>query len=406
MKKIILSIAIFTLIGAGALPLETKAATTDAAGTIDPGTNNGSGVYANYPTNTQSYNSNTNYNNVTGAYTLPDSVTAGNAAAASINQPAANSQAASAQNTTQSNVSGSGSMTGAVGSCVGSILGQAVARAATGLVGKAIGTVTDKVANPLVPDQPVNLEAAKIGIVIFGVPTGISWDSIQYCFINAMITYITQSTIAWINSGFNGNPAFVSNPQQFFSDIADQQAGAFVQQVVGGTTGLNICQPFRVGVGIGLAKQYGSTFAQRSQCTLTQASANVNQFLNGNWSQGGGYKSWISMTQNPQNNPYGLSLMSNNEMYARIGTQQNTAQLQLGLNKGWLNIQQCDKSAADDPERKSCHTTTPGGMIADAAAKQTGLAADRLVLANSFDQVVTALVNQLIKISLNKILQN
>ncbi|MFK5283207.1 hypothetical protein ACI3PL_26910, partial [Lacticaseibacillus paracasei] len=43
----------------------------------------------------------------------------------------------------------------------------------------------------------------------FGIYINVSWDSIAWCVINAMIEYIANATIAWANSGFNGNPAFL-----------------------------------------------------------------------------------------------------------------------------------------------------------------------------------------------------
>ncbi len=48
-----------------------------------------------------------------------------------------------------------------------------------------------------------------------------------FCIGNALIQAIGNSTINWIKSGFNGNPAFVNNPQQFFTNIADQQTLGF-----------------------------------------------------------------------------------------------------------------------------------------------------------------------------------
>ncbi len=316
-----------------------------------------------------------------------------------------NPQAASYNTTTSGGAftAPGGAVTSGLGACVGSILGQAIARAVTTGLASLLGSkIGGKILKSDVTVQQPTQDAKNLGWVIFGIPTGISWDSIGYCFVNAMIQYLTTSTIAWINSGFKGNPVFLTNSQNFFKSLADQEAGGFIQQIVGQTTGINVCQPFRIQVGIGLAQQYGSSFAQRSQCSLTQAEQNINGFVNGNWSQGG-MNSWINLTQNQQNNPYGIQLMSNNELYSRIAVKNNVATFDLGLNKGWLNFQVCSNPSGKTDVEKDCHTTTPGGVIADEFSKTTGMSKTRLTMANSFDQVVTALVNELIKIALSEV---
>ncbi len=96
-----------------------------------------------------------------------------------------------------------------------------------------------------------------------------------------------------------------------------------------------------------------------------------------------------------------MTLIANDEMYARISAQNNTLKFDLGLNNGFLNYQKCD--IPNDP--RSCHTVTPGKVIQTELEKTMGLEKDRLNLATKFDQVVTALVNNLIKVGLNEVLK-
>src|SRR3989344_8765690 len=75
---------------------------------------------------------------------------------------------------------------------------------------------------PPIPVSDSALRNKDVGITIMGytVP-GISLDYLMIIVVKAALERILDSTVEWINSGFEGNPAFVTDPKQFYSDIAD-----------------------------------------------------------------------------------------------------------------------------------------------------------------------------------------
>ncbi len=241
---------------------------------------------------------------------------------------------------------------------------------------------------------------ANVGMQVEGIFAGSSWNAVAYCFINAMIEYIADATIEWANRGFNGNPAFVDNPELFFESLADQEAGAFIQGLAKNTLGVNVCEPFRVQVAINLRNAYSRRGEFQGQCSLDQVVNNIDSFVNGNFAEGG-WKGWFEFTQYDQNNPRGLEQIANNYMYSQIQKKQNNLQLQLGWNKGYLSYQKC----TDPKNPKTCSVTTPGSLIENQLTKTLNLGKDRLVLAEKFDQVVDAVISNLIKIALNELLE-
>ncbi len=250
-----------------------------------------------------------------------------------------------------------------------------------------------------------------------------SLDSIGYCIINAVIEMLTQATIDWINSGFDGNPAFVENPEQFFKDIADTTAASFLQQVAKGTTGIDICQPFRLQIVTGLAGA-GNTnrYANQAKCTLANIGGafqgsgvdfNYQDYTSGNSAYGGSLDAWWNVTQNDQNNPYGAYFMAQKELAKRLTVKQNTANLDLTMGKGFLSFKSCTKDSTTTgtngetvPVAGTCRVTTPGGVIEDQVNRSLGAGRERLIVADKFDQVISALVNQLIKTALNEVLSD
>src|SRR3989344_1958601 len=148
---------------------------------------------------------------------------------------------------------------------------------------------------PSVPTQNFAIEAKETGITIFGYRIPLSWDTITIAIAKKFIERMVDSTVKWINTGFEGNPAYATNPKQYFTDIADGVAGEFIR---GGDLGF-LCSPFRDQIKVSLAQQYYE--AEPFQCTLTEILDNsedaITNFYN-DFSKGG-WDAWFSMTQNP-----------------------------------------------------------------------------------------------------------
>jgi hypothetical protein len=330
-----------------------------------------------------------------------------------------------------------GAISQGVGSCVASgILSRLSKYGIDALAGKLTGVISDMTTNT-VPTNESGEVKTNIGLstsastvqTIAGMPTGSSWNSIAFCVVNGMIEYITDATIAWANSGFNGKPAFLENPELFFRNLADMEASSFISNIAYNTTGINVCEPFRIQLAIGLAETYGTGLqARRLSCSLD---AIQNSFMNSGVDVGivgsGGVQSSGSSTilglgtsttqkdlnlrgywtiwneaRKPQNNPWGAYIMANDLLYGRITRQDNTARFEIGLNRGWLSYKKC----SDPKDPNSCKITTPGTIIESTLNDTLGLEKERLVMATKFDQLVDTIVNNLIKVALNKALES
>ena len=321
-------------------------------------------------------------------------------------------------------------LTSAIAGIVGSIFGTAK-KVATD---KATGALTSKVdaaANSAVPtiilgDAENHLVSIDTGLAnlnkkstslsaspagwdgiksslsdLFSAP---SLDAIGFCVANEMITYIANSTITWINTGFKGSPVFVSNTGQFLKGVEDQELGNFVNGVAQGTLGINLCQPFKVEVLTSVLG--GPNVPNPLSCTLSKIKQNYNQFTNGDWNSGG-FPGWFELIQD-QNNVYGATIAAKDQAYINITTKQNTAIIDLNWAKGYRNFTACADKSTPDPKTGMCvngmpEVTTLGGYIENQVNVRGASGSNRLNIATSFDQVVSALVNELIKIAINKV---
>jgi hypothetical protein len=314
---------------------------------------------------------------------------------------------------------------------LGQLLTTAISSAITSIIKGIVGTVIETLLTPTVPINTKYDEAGQhiVGDVrarsgsftLFGIMINVGWDAIAWCIVNAMIEHIANATIEWANSGFNGNPAFLQNPERFFRDLADYQAGTIIRDIAYGASGgkVNICQPFRVNIAIGLAESYKGSGQNAidsryrgMSCSLSDiqqqklfGGVNVTTGSRGVGSQVQGsaitWSDWLAVSQTDANNPYGAYILANEALYAAVDAKQNELKFEIGLNNGWLNFKKCKDGETDTTK---CDTVTPGRLIESQLNQTLGLSKQRLVMADKFDQMITAIVNNLIKIALNEVL--
>lgn len=284
-------------------------------------------------------------------------------------------------------------------------------------------------------------------------------DGLAWAIAKIMLQQVTVSVVNWINSGFEGSPAFLTNPGAFFADAADQVTGAFIAN----TGALSqLCSPFSVDIRLNLALTSQPYNITRYACTLNTVINNVKNstvsvngnvsmngrniasggaggsiaggasmqgFMNGDFSQGG-WPAFMAMTTQPQNNIYGAYLQAKSDLETQIANKQNSIRLDLTLGRGFMSWQKCKDVSVDeaqfaedtgfnlagpdyysgasnsltkkvDPKTgktsyKNCETQTPGSVIAGSIDKSLGIPQDTLNIAGSLNQIIGALFAQLV----------
>lgn len=300
-----------------------------------------------------------------------------------------------AGDTTASNGSSNNFAAGLAG-VAGACLAQFVAGQVTGALGSFLGALSGQV-NVNAPTVQGNQQS---GDILTCVARALARIAIQK---------ITTDTVNWINSGFNGQPAFVQDYSQFFSQVEDQAAGSVIQ----GSNLAFLCSPFQLQVRIAIAQSYASRNNAPS-CTLSGIVGNIQQFANGDFSQGG-WPGLISFTTTPTNNPYGAYMYGQVAVQSAVGKADVYNTEQLANGQGFLSITEkynCQPasglSGADNGGVQDCQTkiTTPGQAIVGSFDANVQSTLNSLNLADSIDQILDALTNALITKIFNNGLSN
>jgi len=211
-------------------------------------------------------------------------------------------------------------------------------------------------------------------------------SSLGYTVARTAINVLTESVVNWINRGFDGNPAFVDDFGGFLREIADRETAHFIE----GSALELLCSPWRANIKVALSLPTG--YREEVACTLSDIVANMDDFVHGDFSQGG-WGGWFQLTTRPNNNPYSLYISSASELDSRIAQQQSIDREQLAWGQGFLSKQKCD-TLPDGTQ--SCKTVTPGTVINSQLEKVLNTNLTQLELADEFDEVVGALMQQLL----------
>lgn len=146
---------------------------------------------------------------------------------------------------------------------------------------------------------------------------------------------IVRSTIAWANTGFEGNPGFVTNPQSFLESTARRGVEAYISD----TKFSLLCAPFQASIRLSLVQQY-TTPDFYPQCTLDQIGVNWDSFLND--FQEGGWDAFLKVSNDGSSNPYAAYSNARLEMDQRIINALGIEQQQLQINLGFLSKKRCE----------------------------------------------------------------
>lgn len=264
----------------------------------------------------------------------------------------------------------------------------AISTALSSLITSYVSQFIDVILSPFhVPVNETDLRGKETGTI---GSLNLSWDSIGYCIVNTIIDYIGYSTVQWINSGFEGNPVFVDNPEQFLSDIADIEAGNFLAELSGGY----LCSPLQAPIRINLTNSYYSRinpFSDRAACTFTEQAGSLDQFIAGETFS---WVDWNSYNQ-PYNNQFTASIYGQIELDRRIANALNTQSTLLDWGRGFLSFK--------DPETGEINS--PGSLIEQQVNRRLGNPEQRILMADEFDEIVNALVNQLIRVAISEVVE-
>lgn len=205
---------------------------------------------------------------------------------------------------------------------------------------------------------------------------------------------MTGDIIKWVNSGFDGNPAFVTDLSGFLQEVADDVAGEFIY----GDALSSLCSPFQLDVRIVLAELYQEEnyggFKKQAQCTIDYPGVDIEVFLGGDF-DAGGWNAWFETVLNPVNTPMGALTKAKGALRDKAAEETENANQEIANNNGFLSLKSCVTVGTGSQAKKKCSVTTPGIVIQQQLSAALNAPLQSLLNADEFNEVVGALFGNL-----------
>lgn len=220
---------------------------------------------------------------------------------------------------------------------------------------------------------------------------GIAWTLAKQA-----LSMMVSSIIDWVNSGFEGSPAFVQDLQGFLTDVLDEVAGDYINYIVGGDS--FICSPFRLDIAGALNLRYSNARRGRPDnegCSFSTIVGNVEDFLAGNFASGGGWEQWLRVTARPNTTPYGGLLEAEAELNIRLVNARNEEIEVLRWGQGFLSNEVCEVIHGAGTPRERCFISNPGAVINEQLNEALGSSFSTLIEVDEWNELVSALFGQL-----------
>lgn len=235
-------------------------------------------------------------------------------------------------------------------------------------------------------------------------------DPLAWAAAKAAINSLSQSTVNWINSGFEGSPAYETDLRRSMGQLQDSAANNFFRSLEK-NTGIDVQAPFQENVYSYLRQSYyRSTDGSRglNSYNLNKTAKDDKAFLQGKFVGNGGWDAWFSTIRVADNNTYGAVFKLEDQLLKDVESFRVQRLNELQWGKGFLAWKgSCVKQQTSDgdaaavglSQEDNCleyETRTPGTVIESQLENQLGSSVRQLEIADEIDEIVGALMQQLI----------
>ncbi len=245
-------------------------------------------------------------------------------------------------------------------------------------------------------------------------------DALAWMAANVVIDQFGDAIVDWIRNGFDGSPMFLSDPEGFFRDTANQVSGALIDKY-------NmewLCDPLgklRISLDFFLPGtdrvKYACTFNDIVDTFESYAdrddlsdwiSTNVNirerniVRLHGSDYRNGGFLMWLA-TADWKNNDVGRTIQLASDAYAAASVNVSYKGFQLRMNQGFFGVKKCleYREAYDLKGNKTkgdcvkSVDTSPGQLVQDQLKDVGGKDLSRLQVADEINEIIAALATEM-----------
>lgn len=221
-------------------------------------------------------------------------------------------------------------------------------------------------------------------------------DGIAWAIAKAIVSSMMSSLINWVNSGFKGRPAFLTDLGDFLLEAVDRGAGEYINSL--GGLGSFICSPFQLDIQLVISLQYAQARESKppqGECTISGIVNNIEDFYEGSFGDTG-WDDWFTITTQPEKyTELGQLFEAQAGLQRRILSDQYKADSEVKIGSGFLSGKVCQMVEGSDTPVEKCTITKPGKFVQEALTFNTDSGRQSLIQADEFNELIAALLGQL-----------
>lgn len=233
-------------------------------------------------------------------------------------------------------------------------------------------------------------------------------NGVAYALSKKQLANITQQTLNWISHGYDGDPLFVRDASSFFKSIADKELKNTISTYSNGQSARDYPYGRNFAKDLINTNKSQNNFEDSTKESLTNylSDGATIQSYSKDFSQGG-WNAWLSLTQQPQNNPLGFTMIASQQLANKTSEKIQNQKDENNQNNGFLSQKKCVEYSEPVntgyttivPVCLKYETVTPGSVIASQLFTVLGSPIRQLELADgvneSLDKVFSKLLKQL-----------
>ena len=207
-----------------------------------------------------------------------------------------------------------------------------------------------------------------------------------------LISDIIRRTVSWTNTGFDGNPAYITNlPLHMLENVSDPVAERFIT----GPATDSIAEPYRQNIRVSLARSYSNaTRKQDEQLKCDVAPEKLVALQNNDFFGSGGWSTIQDVLFNSNCNSVFATLNAENELAKRIAAEQQSEQTQLDWGSGFRSVTTDEQLDLGDGQSTTIRrVVTPGFMVAENLRQTIGTGLRQTENADEIDEIVSSLMS-------------
>lgn len=215
-------------------------------------------------------------------------------------------------------------------------------------------------------------------------------DGLFYDIAQQALQQMISDILEFVNSGFDGEPAFITDLGGYLEEKSDDVAGKFIY----GEELSTLCTPFKEETIVALAENYVDEqhegFKKEAECTIDDYGADIEAFANGDFNAGG-WATWFEAVLNPENTAIGAYASAKVRLNDNLIAEQTLTLAEYQANQGFKSVEACVTVGSGDTAQEECGVTTPGILIKEQAVDALGAPMEALLNADEMNEVIGTL---------------